>query len=45
MQARLAELQPTIFVPDRGTDDGLADRAALNLYGGYWGPFLRLADL
>ena len=39
-QARLAQLQPTVFTPDRGVDDGLADRAARHVHGGFWGPFL-----
>ena len=37
---RLAALQPTVFNPDRGTDTGQADRAARDLHGGYWGPFV-----
>ena len=40
LQARLAALQPSVFLPDRGVDDGAADRAARELHGGYWGPFL-----
>jgi arylsulfatase A-like enzyme len=40
LQVRLAELQPTIFAPDRGADDGLADEAARDRHGGFWGPFL-----
>ena len=40
MQARLAELQPTVFRPDRGVDTGLADRYARDVHGGYWGPFI-----
>jgi arylsulfatase I/J len=40
MQTRLAALQPTIFVPDRGYDDGLADKFAAEAHGGYWGPFI-----
>jgi arylsulfatase I/J len=40
MYARLLELQKTAFGPHRGKDDGIACKAALNTWRGFWGPFL-----
>lgn len=40
LQLRLATLQPTVFNPDRGFDDGTADRFARDVHGGFWGPFI-----
>ncbi len=40
MMARIVELQTTAFGPDRGTDDGTACKAAIDTWGGFWGPFL-----
>merc|ERR1712050_484938 len=41
LQARLAELQPTIFSPVRtGGDTSLASHYARDIYKGYWGPFI-----
>jgi len=37
---RIQELTPTVFSPDRGTVDPRACHAALNKYGGFWGPWL-----
>jgi arylsulfatase B len=40
MYARILELQKTVFFPNRGTDDGVACTAALQKWGGFWGPFV-----
>ena len=40
MLARVDELQAGVFSPDRGDKDDGACKAALNSYGGYWGPWL-----
>ena len=40
MQQKLAEYQSTHFNPDRGHVWPGACEAAVNKYGGYWGPFL-----
>ena len=37
---RLAELNATVFSPDRGEADGAACDQAVGPNGGYWGPFL-----
>ena len=37
--ARLAQLQPTVFSPDRGASSPLAGKTAA-ARGGYWGPFV-----
>eukprot|EP01043_Picozoa_sp_COSAG02_P019393 COSAG02_NODE_932_length_15816_cov_15.913088_2_plen_193_part_00 len=42
LQNRLADLQATVFRPDRGVDTGLADYYAKEIHGGFWGPFLDL---
>jgi hypothetical protein len=40
LRARIAELNATIFLPDRGTDDGAGCAAALSWGRGFWVPFL-----
>ena len=41
MRSRLAALEATYFNPDRGSSkDGLAERTAIEKWGGYWGPFI-----
>ena len=40
MQAKLKNYQATRFEPDRGSKWPEACDAALNQYGGFWGPFL-----
>jgi len=40
LQNRIAELSKTVFSPNRGPVDPAACDAALNTYGGYWGPFV-----
>jgi arylsulfatase I/J len=40
LQARLVEIQKTVFSPNRGAVDPKACEAAVNKYGGYWGPWL-----
>ena len=40
LQARITAAQKTAFTPNRGTDDGTACTAALNKWGGFWGPFV-----
>ena len=41
MVARLAEINATVFSPQRGArDDATACKTALDEYGGFWGPFL-----
>ena len=40
MRARLEALLPTAFNPRRGKEDAAACDAALQRYGGFWGPFL-----
>ena len=40
MQQKLAEYQTTYFNPNRGKLSPLACQAALNKYGGFWGPYL-----
>jgi len=39
MYERIAELQRTAFSPNRGTDNGAACKAAIERWGGFWGPF------
>lgn len=39
MRARVAELQAAVYDPDRGSDDGAACAAAMDRWGGFWGPF------
>lgn len=41
LRARMDEIQATTFTPRRGTDDGAACSAAMNKWGGFWGPFLK----
>ena len=38
---KLSEYQATHFNPDRGEKSPLACEAALNEYGGFWGPFIK----
>jgi len=38
--ARIQDAQKHVFSPDRGTTDPRACEAALNIYDGYWGPFI-----
>jgi arylsulfatase B len=40
MYARILELQATAFSPNRGVVQPEACEAALNTYGGFWGPFI-----
>jgi len=40
MYARILEIQQTSFTPNRGSDDGTACVAALDTWGGFYGPFL-----
>lgn len=40
MLAKLHSHQKTYFNPNRGKASEMACNAALNHYGGYWGPFL-----
>ena len=40
MRARISELNATMYRPDRGTPSKLACTAALEKWGGFWGPFL-----
>ena len=41
MQAKLKEYQASIFSPNRGKmDRNMICEAALDKYGGFWGPFL-----
>lgn len=40
LRARIAELNATLFLPDRGNDDGAGCRAALGEGRGFWVPFL-----
>ena len=42
MQERLSEYQATHFNPDRGQKWPGACEAALNQYGGFWGPFINV---
>ena len=41
MRDRLIEYQGTHFNPDRGEKSPAACEAALNQYGGFWGPFIK----
>ena len=41
MQTRLHAYQATHFNPDRGQNTPAACEAALNEYGGFWGPFIK----
>ena len=41
MRDKLIEYQGTHFNPDRGGKSPAACEAALNLYGGFWGPFIK----
>ena len=41
MRDRLSEYQTTHFNPDRGEKDLAACEAALNEYGGFWGPYVK----
>ena len=40
LQKKLAKYQTSYFNPDRGKESSLACDAALNKYGGFWGPYL-----
>ena len=40
MQQKLAKYQASYFNPNRGEVSPLACQAALNKYGGFWGPYL-----
>ena len=40
MQAKLAKYQASCFNPDRGPDSPVACETALNVYHGFWGPFV-----
>ena len=40
MQAKLAKYQASIFSPDRGKDSLAACQTAMNVYHGFWGPFI-----
>ena len=40
MQTKLANYQSSYFNPDRGSESPLACDAAMNKYGGFWGPYL-----
>eukprot|EP01006_Ploeotia_vitrea_P023287 TRINITY_DN55727_c0_g1_i1.p1 TRINITY_DN55727_c0_g1~~TRINITY_DN55727_c0_g1_i1.p1 ORF type:complete len:547 (-),score=22.30 TRINITY_DN55727_c0_g1_i1:33-1673(-) len=40
MYARVLELQKGVFSPNRGKVDPAACHAALNKYGGFWGPWV-----
>jgi arylsulfatase B len=40
LYARILEIQKTAFSPDRGSDDGTSCKAALEKWGGFFGPFL-----
>ena len=41
MREKLREYQATHFNPDRGDKSPAACEAALNKYGGFWGPFIK----
>ena len=41
MQKKLAMYQASYFNPDRGSESPMACEAALNKYGGFWGPYLK----
>ena len=40
MQTKLANYQSSYFNPNRGSESPLACDAAMNKYGGFWGPYL-----
>ena len=40
MMARLLQINTTFFAPDRGAKDPAACAAAINDYGGWWGPWV-----
>ena len=40
MQKKLAKYQASHFNPDRGPDSSAACESALNVYHGFWGPFV-----
>ena len=40
MQKKLKSYQATVFKPDRGSKSSNACDAAMNKYGGFWGPFI-----
>lgn len=40
MRARIAEINRTVYSPDRGTDSGEACAAALGKWLGFYGPWL-----
>lgn len=40
LYARINELQKGVYSPDRGSDNGMACKAALDKWGGFWGPFV-----
>ena len=40
MQAKLNKYQATRFTPNRGSDSPAACETALNVYHGFWGPFV-----
>ena len=42
MQDKLSKYQATHFNPDRGERDPAACEAALNKYGGFWGPYVNI---
>jgi len=42
--SRLAVLNETLFLPDRGTDSPQACEYASSCYAGYYGPFVNLTD-
>ena len=41
MLKRIDELQEDVYSPERGKKDGRACEAAMDTYGGYWGPFVQ----
>lgn len=40
LYTRILEIQKTVYSPDRGADNGLACKAAVQKWGGFWGPFV-----
>lgn len=45
MLNRMGELQKGVFSPDRGHIDPIACKVGLSQWGGFWGPFVDIADM